>query len=186
MFSEIQEKVNKTLEAVGGQVRNTNDLFESGSTLYEASMLATQMKLMELSKKRGEIIASLPAGTTTSPELQQVNSDIKSLENQSVAIENNPLLRISPALTKKGHDILRAPQSTADDVQVATYMDSYIRFLEYMTSKGLYMDPDDAHILNVAALWHSKNFGNNLSQTVANSVQMTLEGMSSEDMDLSD
>ena len=187
MFSEIQDKVNKTLETVGGQVKNTNDLFESGSTLYETSMLANQVGLMELSKIREEIIASLPAGTTTSPELQQIDSDIKNLENQRAAIESNPLLRVSPALTKKGHDTLKTPQSTADDSQVAAYMDSYIKFLEHMNSNGLYMDPDDVHLLNVAGLWYSKNFGNsNLTQSVANSIQLTLENMASEEMDLSD
>ena len=187
MFSEIQDKVNKTLETVGGQVKNTNDLFEAGSTLYEASMIANQMNLAELSKKREEIVANLPAGTTTSPELQQIDSDIKNLENQRTAIESNPLLRVSPALTKKGHDLLNAPQSTTDDAQVATYMDSYIKFLEHMNSNGLYMDPDDVHLLNVAGMWYSKNFGNNnLTQLAANSVQMTLEGMASEEMDLSD
>lgn len=149
MFSKIQEKVNDSLINVGKTINDSSEIFDTDNTLYTASMIGLAITEAQLKAQRNDLVSKLPEGVDISPEIQDIDTKLTNIENQRVALESNPLMRIGSQLNEKGTNLMHRVDSSATPEQLQDYYKQYLDFLTTLANKGLYMGSDDLDYKNM-------------------------------------
>lgn len=157
IFTQMQELTGKTISEVSQKIKDSSELFFSGTTENSFVTEYYQNQIEENNQKIEEL--------STNPEENKDEIDELTLKNSQLqnTIENINKFKfgfVSPALSNKGNNILFRPnQQTGDDFLIAynNYFDSYLDYLQYIKNKGLYLDKIDGDFARILEGWLTIN-----------------------------